>query len=149
VPYPVFSSVTVGDPLPLWLWFELRGGPGRDLYLDWFDGSLYYGESQLRPERVTFSINLGSPDVASYVFDAASESFVADSFGAGEANTLVDYGPVFQYPFPPPQPGEGVIRIGEWSNVFDQLDQSGASLRRRLCSRPCTPGQPASIGCTR
>ena len=113
--FPIASPtrVTAGDPVEVSIWFDLFVGPGTN-YLEFFHASLSYDTSILRPDRVTFTNELGSPDFRSWVIDVASGTVVPDQFGAGDANTSVNLRGNFPIM-------EGDLSLWEHSLIFWEL----------------------------
>ena len=124
--------VLVGQPTQVLLWFDVHAGPGTS-YLASFDASLDYDASLLRPQRVTFTSNLGSPDVRSWVFDAASAWFVPAEFGAGDAWSYVA-----RFPSPPISAGD--FFFGETSLIPFELQEPPRFLVASLTFDSLQPG---------
>lgn len=134
VPEP-WWAVTAGDPLPVSITWYQGGDWGG---LESFHAQLYYDASILRPQRVTFIPWLGDPDMRSYRFDAASGWFIADEFGKGDATTIVDPGSFWL--FPEPSPGQGTFHFGEWSFIYDELEQLNGMMLATVTFDTLQPG---------
>jgi len=128
------QTQTVGDSFTVEAVFSWGSTPYY--YVQKYEALVSYDSSILQPQRVSFSSELGSPDVRSAAFDPVNRGFIPDQFGAGDALALAQ---MYLNPLYPP-PGFETIRVSEYSLVFEELHQVGLMTLFTLTFDTLQPG---------